>query len=132
MDILMPNSILNGGSEYPLLRSLSVPPLDSSGELLTLNNDIIINIYTLILTVISINFVNTHYQTSRSEDCVKQASGLLLGDRESILKVRLRAGLYKSYILKRKRKYIIDKGSSLNIYIVLSISITSDCWMCYL
>jgi len=57
----MLNSILNGGSEYPLLRSLSIPPLDYSEELLTLDNNTIIDIYTLILTVVSIDFINTYY-----------------------------------------------------------------------
>jgi hypothetical protein len=61
IDILIPNSILDGGSKYPLPRSLSIPLLDCSEELLTLDNDTIIDIYTLILTVISIDFVNTYY-----------------------------------------------------------------------
>ena len=128
MDTPMPNSIPDGSSEYPLLRSLSIPPLNSSKELLTLGNDTIIDIYTLILTVMSTDFVNTHYQTLRSEYYVKQASGLFLGDRESMLKV----GLYGFQVLGRKRKYITNKGSSLNIYIVLSISITSNLQICYL
>jgi len=55
------NSILDGGSKYPLLRSLSMPLLDNSEELLTLENNTIINACTLILTVMSIDFVNTYY-----------------------------------------------------------------------
>jgi len=35
--------------------------LDCSKELLTLDTDTIIDIYTLILTVISIDFINTYY-----------------------------------------------------------------------
>jgi len=61
MDILMLNSILDGGSEYPLPRSLSVPLLDGSEELLTLGNDTIMDTYTLILMVMSTDLVNTHY-----------------------------------------------------------------------
>jgi len=61
IDILIPNSILDGGSKYPLLRSLSVPLLDYSEELPTLDDDTIIDIYTLISTVISIDFINTYY-----------------------------------------------------------------------
>jgi hypothetical protein len=61
IDIPIPNSILDGGSKYPLLRSLSILLLDYSKELLTLDNDTIIDIYTLILTVISIDFINTYY-----------------------------------------------------------------------
>ena len=55
------NSILDGGSKYPLLRSLSILLLDCSKELLTLDDDTIIDVYTLILTVISIDFINTYY-----------------------------------------------------------------------
>jgi len=55
------NSIPDSGSKYPLLRSLSVLLLDNFKELLTLKNNIIIDVYTLILTVISTDFVNTHY-----------------------------------------------------------------------
>ena len=57
----MANSILDGGFEYPLLRFLSAPPLDSSKELLTLDDDTIIDAYTLILTVISTGLINTYY-----------------------------------------------------------------------
>jgi hypothetical protein len=61
MDIPMLNSILDGGSEYPLLRSSSVPLLDCSKELLTLDDNTIMDVYTPILTVVSIDFINTHY-----------------------------------------------------------------------
>ena len=57
----MTNTILDSGSEYPLLRSLSVPLLDSFGELLTLDNDTIMDAYTLISIVVFIGVVNTHY-----------------------------------------------------------------------
>jgi len=103
-----------------------VPLLDNSKELLTLKNNTIMDIRTPILTVVSIDFINTHYQTLRSEHCVKQVLRPFLGGRESILKVGLKAGLYyRSQVLGRKRKYI-DKGFSLNIHIVLAISIASD------
>ena len=53
--------------------------------------------------------------------------GLFLGGSKSMLKIGLRVGLYyRSWVLGKKRKYITDKGSSLNIYIVLPISITGD------
>ena len=132
MDTPMPNSILDGGSEYPSPRSSSVPPLDSSGELLTLDNDTIMDACTPTSTVVSTDLVNTHYQTPRSEHCVKQASGLLSGDRESMLEAGLGAGLHGSHILGRKRKHTTDEGSSPNTHIVSSISITSDRWMCCL
>ena len=61
IDIPILNSILDGSSKYPLLRSLSMLLLDYSEELLTLDNDTIIDIYTLISTVISIDFINTYY-----------------------------------------------------------------------
>jgi hypothetical protein len=57
----MDTPILDSGSKYPLPGSLSMPPLDCSKELLTLDNDTIIDAYTLILTVISIDFINTYY-----------------------------------------------------------------------
>ena len=132
MDTPMANSILDGSSKYPSPRSSSVPPLDSSKELLTLGNDTIMDIYTPILTVVSTDLVNTYYQTPRSEFCVKQASGLFLGDRESLLEAGLEVGLHGSQVLGRKRKYTADEGSSPNIYIASSISITSDRWMCCL
>ena len=71
IDTPMLNSILDGGSKYPLPRSLSVLLLDYSEEPLTLDNDTIIDTYTLISTVISIDFINTYYQTLRSKHYVK-------------------------------------------------------------
>jgi len=61
INILILNSILDGGSKYPLLRFLSVPLLNNFEELLTLKNNTIINIYTLILIVVSIDFINIYY-----------------------------------------------------------------------
>jgi len=55
------NSILDGSSKYPLPRSLSIPLLDNSKELLTLENNTIIDTCTLISTVISTDLINTHY-----------------------------------------------------------------------
>ena len=57
----MANTILDSSSKYSLLRSLSISPLDSFRELLTLDNNTIMDIYTPILTVVSIDFINTHY-----------------------------------------------------------------------
>jgi hypothetical protein len=71
MDTLMANSILDSGSKYPLLRFSSVLLLNSFRKLLTLNNDTIIDAYTPILTVMSIDLINTYYQTLRSEHCIK-------------------------------------------------------------
>jgi len=55
------NFIPDSGSKYPLPRSLSVLLLDNSKELLTLENNTIIDIYILILTVISTDLINTYY-----------------------------------------------------------------------
>ena len=66
----MANTILNSGFKYPLLKFSSMPLLNSFRELLTLNNNTIINIYTLILTVISTDFINTYYQTLKSKNCI--------------------------------------------------------------
>ena len=71
-----------------------MPPLDNSKELLTLENNTIMDTCTLILTVISTDFVNTHYQTLKSEYYVKQVLGPFLGGRESILKAGLKVRLY--------------------------------------
>jgi hypothetical protein len=70
--------ILNSGSKYPLLRSLSILLLDCFKELLTLDNNTM-DVCTLILTVVSIDFVNTYYQTLKFKHCVKQALGPFLG-----------------------------------------------------
>jgi len=61
MDIPISNSILDGGSKYPSPGSSSMPPLDYSKELPTPDNDTIIDKYTPTSTVVSIDFVNTHY-----------------------------------------------------------------------
>jgi len=68
--------------------------LDNSKELLTLENNTIIDAYTLISTVVSIDLINTYYQTLRSEYCVKQVLRPFLGGRENILKAGLKAGLH--------------------------------------
>jgi len=90
----MLNSILDGSSKYPSPRSLSVLLLDNSKELLTLENNTIMDVYILILTVVSTDLINTYYQTSRSKHCVKQVLGPFLRGRESMLKAGLKAGLY--------------------------------------
>jgi hypothetical protein len=48
-----------------------------------------------------------------------------------MLEVGLVVG-YGSRVLGRKRKHVTDEGFSLNIYIVLPTSTTSDRWMCCL
>jgi len=83
INILILNSILDSSFKYPLLRSLSVPLLNSSKRLLTLDNNTIINIYTPILIVVSIDLINT-----------KQALGPFLGGSKSMLEVGLKVGLY--------------------------------------